>query len=56
MHPVHIPQWSIQNRNVHISVLNEELWDTEQVHSRICELGQLYEDSVSEAGFKDRGK
>ena len=31
----------IQNRNVHISVLNGALWDMEQVHSGICELGQL---------------
>ena len=37
----HIPQCSIHNRNVHISVLNGALWDMEQVHSRICELGQL---------------
>ena len=37
----HIPQCSIQNRNVHISVLNGTLWDTEQVHSGVCELGQL---------------
>ena len=41
MHLFHIPQYSIQNRNVHISVLNEALWDMEHVHSRICELGQL---------------
>ena len=37
-----IPQCSIQNRNVHISDLNGALWDMEQVHSGICELGQLY--------------
>ena len=36
---LHIPQCSIQNRNVHISVLNEALWDMEQVHSGICEIG-----------------
>ena len=47
MHPFHIPQCSIQNRNVHmnrnvhISVMNGALWDMEQVHSGICELGQL---------------
>ena len=32
MHLFHIPQCSIQNRNVHISVLNGALWDMEQVH------------------------
>ena len=42
MHLSHIPQCSIQNRNGHISVLNEALWDMEQAHSGICELGQLY--------------
>ena len=35
MHLFHIPQCSIQNRNVHISVLNGALWDMEQVHSGI---------------------
>ena len=41
MHLSHIPQCSIQKRNVHISVLNGALWDMEQVHSRICEIGLL---------------
>ena len=41
MHLFHIPQCPIQNRNVHISVLNGALWDMEQVHSGICEIGQL---------------
>ena len=41
MHLFHIPQCSIQNRNVHISVLNGALWDMEQVHSEICEIGLL---------------
>ena len=41
MHLFHISQCSIQNRNVHISVLDEALWDMEQVHSRICEFGQF---------------
>ena len=41
MHLIHIPLCSIQNRNVHISVLNGALWDMEQVHSGIFELGQL---------------
>ena len=39
--PVHIPQYTIQNRNVHISVLNDVLWDMGQVHCGICELGLL---------------
>ena len=42
MHLFHIPQCSIQNRNVHISVLNGALWDMEQVHSGICEIGLLW--------------
>ena len=41
MHLSHIPQCSIQNRNVHISVLNGALWNMEQVHSGIYELGQF---------------
>ena len=32
---------SIQKRNLHISVLNEALWDMKQVHSAICELVQF---------------
>ena len=30
-----------QNRNMHISVLNGALWDMEQAHSGICEIGQF---------------
>ena len=41
MHLFYIPQCIIQNRNVHISVLNGALWDMEQVHYEICELVQL---------------
>ena len=37
MHLFHIPQCSIQNRNVHISVVNGALLGVEQVHSGICE-------------------
>ena len=36
---MHIPQCTIQNRNVHISILNGALWDMGQVHSGICEKG-----------------
>ena len=41
MHLFHIPQCTIQNRNVHISVLYGALWDMEQVHCGICELDQF---------------
>ena len=34
----HIPQCSLKNRNVHISVLNRALWDMEQVHFGVCEI------------------
>ena len=36
MHLFYISQCSIQNRNVHISVLNGALWDMAQVNSGIC--------------------
>ena len=39
MHLFYIPQCNIQNRNVHISVLNGAMWDTEQMHCGICEIG-----------------
>ena len=41
MHLSHIPQYTIQNRNVHISLRNGVLWDMEQVHYVIDELGLL---------------
>ena len=41
MHLFHMPECSIQNRNVHISVLNRAFWDMEHVHSGICEIGVL---------------
>ena len=37
----HIPECTIQNRNVHICVLNGALWDMEQVNCGICKLGQV---------------
>ena len=40
MYLSHIPQCTIQNRNVYISVTNA-LWDMELVHCGICEIGQL---------------
>ena len=41
MHLFHIPQYTIQNRNVRISVLNGALWDMERVHCGIREFGKL---------------
>ena len=41
MHLFHIPECSIQNRNVQISVLNGAFWDMEQVHFGICAIGLL---------------
>ena len=38
MHLFHIPQSSIQDRNVHISVLNGGLWDMEQMNFGIVKL------------------
>ena len=39
MHLSHIPRCTIQNRNVHISVLNCALWDMGQVQCGICDTG-----------------
>ena len=41
MHLSHIPQYTIQNRNVHLSVLNGVLWDMEQLYWKICEIGLI---------------
>ena len=41
MHPSHFPQCTIQNRNVHISVLNGALWDMVWVHCGISKFGLL---------------
>ena len=38
MHLLYIPQCTIQNRNVHSSVLSGALWDMEQVNCGICEI------------------
>ena len=35
--PVPYPTYTIQNRNVHITVMNGALWDMEQVHCAISE-------------------
>ena len=39
MHQSHIAQCSIQNRNVHISVLNGAFWYMGQLHCVVCEIG-----------------
>ena len=49
MHLSHIPQCTIQNRNVHISVLNGALWDMGQVHCGICEIGQFHDNQLQTA-------
>ena len=41
VHHFHIPQGTILNRNVHISVLNGVLWDMERMQCRICKTGLL---------------
>ena len=41
MHLAHIPQYTIQNRNVHISVVNGMLWDMRQVYCSVCEIDLL---------------
>ena len=41
MHLSHIPQYTIQNRNVQISVLNGVLWDMGQVHCGISDIDLL---------------
>ena len=41
MHLSHIPKWFIQNRNIHVSVLNGALRAMGHVYSWICELGQF---------------
>ena len=43
MHMFQIPQYIIQNRNVHTSVMNDALGDMVQEH---CEIG-LFHDSLS---------
>ena len=41
MHLPHIPEFSIQMRNVHISVLNGVLWDMRHVQFGVYEIGLL---------------
>ena len=36
---------------MHISVPNGALWDMEQEHSGICELGQLHDDVIKWKNF-----
>ena len=51
----HTPQRSIQNRNMHISVLNGALWDMEHTHSGICEIGLLGANYWSYCSFSCQG-
>ena len=53
MHLFHIPECSIQNRNVHISVLNGAFWYMEQVHSGICEIGLFKCASISYHDYRN---
>ena len=46
-----IPQYIIQNRNVHISVLNYALWDMEQVYCGICKCGLLMKSEKEHATY-----
>ena len=39
MHLSHMPEYTIHNRNVHISVMNGVFWHMGQVHCGIFELG-----------------
>ena len=48
MHLPHTPQCTIQDRNVHIFVLNGALWAMEQMHCGICEIGLLQPSGVQE--------
>ena len=47
MHLLRIPQYTIQSKNVHIFILNGALWDMEQVHCGICEIGLWFRDVLS---------
>ena len=46
LHVFHIPQCTIQNRDVQISVLNGALWDMKLVYCGICARGQMALDIV----------
>ena len=46
----HITQYTTQKRNVHISVLNGALWEMEQLHCGICELGEFRSQKVQQEG------
>ena len=46
MHLSHIPQHTVQKRNVHIPMLTGVMWDTGQVNYEIGEIGLSW-DQVS---------
>ena len=52
MHLFYVPRFSIQNRNAHIPVLNEALWDMEQMYFGVCKLGQLLLEWLSFLKYK----
>ena len=54
MHLSHIPQYTIQNRNAHISVLNAVLWDMEYALCGICEIGLLISFQLHDNGVRPR--
>ena len=58
MHLSHNPQHTIQNKNVHISVLNGALWNMGQVHFGICEidLGWVFFDLTTDIGHSFTGE
>ena len=54
LHLSHIPQCTIQNRHVHISVLNCALWDMGQAHCGICEFWSIVNDEWKSNRFRTR--
>ena len=54
LHLSHIPQYTIQNRHVHISVLNCALWDMGQAHCGICEFWSIVNDEWKSNRFRTR--
>ena len=46
MHLSSIPQYTIENRNVHISALTGALWDMGEVHRGIYEIGLFKFDGI----------
>ena len=51
MHLFHIPQCTIQNRKVHISVLNGALWDMGEEHCGIYEFSLI---TIKASGHRNK--